>query len=82
MKHKRGNSTFIEENGKLGGDVIKKKILWRKLGIQITLVFHWPNCDCLSLAELLPDKEKIFLPPAGGCKVVSLPARGARDLFL
>lgn len=23
--------------------------------------FHWLSCDCLSLAELLPGKEKIFL---------------------
>ena len=35
---------------------------------------HWLICDSLSLAELLPGKEKISLPPAGGSKVASLPA--------
>ena len=31
-----------------------------------------------SLAELLPDKKKIFFPFAGGSKVVSLPAGNAK----
>ena len=44
-----------------------------KLGDQTIVGFHWPNCDCLLLSELLPGKEKIFLPPPDN-KTMSLPA--------
>lgn len=35
----------------------------------------------LSLAELLPSKEKIFLPSPGSSKGVSIPVGGARYSF-
>ena len=31
-----------------------------KLGDQTIVGFHWPNCDCLLLSELLPGKENSF----------------------
>lgn len=51
----------------------KKKVCWRKLGDQSMVGFHWPDCDCLLLAELLPSKEK-NLPSSASGKAVSLPA--------
>ena len=70
---------FYRGDWESGRGCYKKEVHWKILGrVQSTVAFHWPSCDSLSLAELLPGKEKIFLPPAGGGKVVSLPARDAR----
>lgn len=42
------------------------------------MTFHWLSCDSLSLAELLPDKKKSFLPSARVVKYMLLPVENAR----
>ena len=48
----------------------KQRVPWRELGFQSLVVFHWLSCDSLSLAGLLPDKEK-NLPSTGVAKLLS-----------
>ena len=45
------------------------------------MALHWLSCASLSLAELLPGKEKILLPPASGSKAGS-PLTGRCKLYL
>ena len=56
---------FYKREGEFGGAVINKRVHWRKRGVPSVVAFHWLNCPSLSLAALLPGKEKFFLPPAG-----------------
>ena len=44
-----------------GRDCYKWKVHWRKWRAQGIVDFHWLRRDSLSLAELLPGKEKLFL---------------------
>ena len=39
----------------------KQKVHWRKLGVCYVVAFNWLRNDSLSLAELLPREELIFL---------------------
>ena len=43
----------------------KQRAHWRKLGVGSVVAFHWLSCDSLSLAGLLPGREKSFLPLLG-----------------
>lgn len=54
-EQRRGGSS-TEERG-VGRGCYKLKVHWCKLGAG--------KCSGLSLAELLPGQEEIFLPPAG-----------------
>ena len=69
---------FYRGEGEVGRDCYKQKVHWRKLEVQSVVAFHWLSCDSLSLAELLPGKEKFFLPPTGSSKIVSLPTEDSR----
>lgn len=68
-KSSKGEETLYRE-GEVGRGCYKQKVYWRKLGFWSIAAFHWLSCDKLSLVKLLPVEEKIFLPPAEGCKVV------------
>lgn len=72
----KGEETLTEKR-KLRGGCYKQKVHWRKQSSKYS-GFLWLSCDSLSLVELLPGEGKTFLPPAGGGKVVSLPAANAR----
>lgn len=80
--HKLGKTKewklFFRGEGAIGRDCDKQNVHWRKLGVRSIAAFHWLSGDCLSLAEVLPGKEKIFLPPAGGSKAVSFPVGDVR----
>ena len=76
VKQKRRN--LLRRRGPRRG-CYKPQIHWRKLRVQSIVAFHWLSCDNLSLAEMLPSKEKIFLPPDGSSKVVSFPAGDVRS---
>ena len=75
-KPRRGK-LFYREGGVERG-CYKQKVHWGKSRVPSIVTFYWLSGDTLSLAELLPGKEKIFLPSAGSSKVVSLSARDAR----
>ena len=62
------------------GDVISKKSIEGN-GVRRVAASHWLSCNSHSLAELLPGREKIFLPPAGGSRVTSQ-GKGKVRLFL
>ena len=59
---------FYRGQGGVGKNCCKQKAHWRKLGAGSVVSFHWLSYDSLSLAELLPGKEKIFAPLSGGSK--------------
>ena len=47
------------------GESYKQIVDWGNLEIQSVVAFHWLSCDSLSLATLLPGKEKALFPFAG-----------------
>lgn len=58
----------------VGRGCYKLKFHWRKLEVKSIVAFHWLIFGSLSLAELLPSKENIFLPATDGSKAAALPA--------
>ena len=62
------SKVFYREQGGVGKNGCKQKAHWRKLGAGSVVSFHWLSYDSLSLAELLPGEEKIFVPRSGGSK--------------
>ena len=69
-KAKKGK-LFCRGEGEVGRGFYKQNVHWKKLGVSSIVAFHWLSYDSLSLAELLPGNQKIFLPSAGGSKVVT-----------
>ena len=55
--------SFIQERGReFGRGCYKSKVHWNKLGVGSVVAFHWLIYEGLSVAKLLPGKEKILLP--------------------
>lgn len=76
--HNKERRTLLKR-GKGSWQGYSKQSAVEKMRVQSIVAFHWLSCDNLSLAEMLPSKEKIFLPPDGGSKVVSFPAGDVRS---
>lgn len=55
----KGRKTFIKEKGKLGGAITEVHQRQREFSSRVA--FHWLTCDSLSLTELWPGKENLFL---------------------
>ena len=66
---KRKEKKLFFREGEVGKGCYKQNVYWRKLGVHSMVNFHWLSCESLWLVELLPGKEKFFLPPAEGSKV-------------
>lgn len=60
QQSKGGGIAFIEEKGNLGETVINKRPMEETRSLKYS-GFSLASCEGLSLAELLPGKEKIFL---------------------
>ena len=61
----RERKLFDRGEGGAGRGCYKQKSPLEETANACSIVaFHWLSCDRLSLAELLPGKEKIFVPPA------------------
>lgn len=60
LKNKGGECLFMD----LEKSCYKGRIHWRKLNVPSIVTFHWLRYGSCPLAELLLDKEELFLLPA------------------
>lgn len=81
LKSKREDPYFIEEEEKLGQPVVNKESIGGNWECKVWWLFiGW--VATISLARLLPGKEKILLPPAGVPKKWPSTWRWKASLFL